>query len=585
MRPVCFLLVNDVFWLIFDRNFFLAKSIGIGYVKKSQGCSLALGFILSCYDEEERSMLRGLKWRFIFYAAITVFAILLLLPTFTTELPSWFAKVIPTDKIRLGLDLQGGMYLLLQVEEEKAVEGYVEQVKATLADALKDQGVPVGKIDREKDVITLEFSGAKEKVDNLLTQRFPMLHEKPASSEGGIWKYQFVLDSKDVENTKKHAIEQALEIIRNRIDQFGVSEPEITRQGENQILVQLPGVRDPERAVNLIGKTALLEFKIVDDEGNVDDALKGRIPSGDLLLFQRSVDPQTGATRRVPYLLREKTLMTGDVIKDARVSLDSQFHEPYVSMEFNDIGARLFEQITGTNVKKRLAIILDNNVYSAPVIQERIAGGRAQITGRFNLDEANDLAIVLRAGALPAPVKIIEQRLVGPSLGQDSIRKGIISTLISAALIVCFMIFYYRVAGAVADLALVLNIVLTLATLAIFRATLTLPGIAGLVLSVGMAVDANILIHERIKEELRLGKTIRLSIDQGYHRAFSAIIDSNLTTLIAGVFLYQFGVGPVRGFAVTLCIGILANIFTAVYITRWVFDFITLRTGVKRLSI
>ena len=277
--------------------------------------------------------------------------------------------------------------------------------------------------------------------------------------------------------------------------------------------------------------------------------------------------------------------MTGDVIKDARVSLDSQFHEPYVSMEFNDIGARLFEQITGTNVKKRLAIILDNNVYSAPVIQEKIGGGRAQITGRFNMDEANDLAIVLRAGALPAPVKIIEQRLVGPSLGQDSIRKGIISILISAALIFCFMIFYYRAAGAVADLALMLNIVLTLATLAIFRATLTLPGIAGLVLSIGMAVDANILIHERIKEELRLGKTIRLSIDQGYHRAFSAIIDSNLTTLIAGVFLYQFGVGPVRGFAVTLCIGILANIFTAVYITRWVFDFITLRTGVKKLSI
>jgi preprotein translocase subunit SecD len=254
-------------------------------------------------------------------------------------------------------------------------------------------------------------------------------------------------------------------------------------------------------------------------------------------------------------------------------------------MEFDDIGGKLFEQITGANVKKRLAIILDNNVYSAPVIQERIAGGRAQITGRFTMDEANDLAIVLRAGALPAPVKIIEQRTVGPSLGQDSIRQGIIATLISACVVVAFMIFYYKTAGVVADIALVLNIVLTMATLAIFRATLTLPGIAGLVLSIGMAVDANILIHERIKEELRWGKTIRAAIDQGYHRAFSAIIDSNVTTLIAGVFLYQFGSGPVRGFAVTLCIGILANIFTAVYITRWVFDYITLRVGVKRLSI
>ncbi|RPJ11348.1 MAG: protein translocase subunit SecD, partial [Deltaproteobacteria bacterium] len=227
----------------------------------------------------------------------------------------------------------------------------------------------------------------------------------------------------------------------------------------------------------------------------------------------------------------------------------------------------------------------DNNVYSAPVINERIAGGRARITGNFTTDEANDLAIVLRAGALPAPVKIIEQRTVGPSLGQDSINKGVWSTIISAFFVVLFMIFYYRVAGVVADIALVLNVVLVLAALAIFRATLTLPGIAGLVLSIGMAVDANILIHERIKEEFRWGKTTRAAIDQGYHRAFVTIIDSNVTTLFAGVFLYQFGTGPVRGFAVTLCIGILANIFTAVYVTRWVFDYITLRMGVKKLSI
>jgi preprotein translocase subunit SecD len=277
--------------------------------------------------------------------------------------------------------------------------------------------------------------------------------------------------------------------------------------------------------------------------------------------------------------------MTGEVLKDARVALDSQFHEPYIALEFDDIGAKLFEQITGANVKKRLAIILDDNVYSAPVIQERIAGGRAQITGRFTTDEASELAIVLRAGALPAPVKIIEERTVGPSLGQDSIHKGVVSILISGVVVVLFMIFYYRVSGMVADAALILNVILTLATLAIFRATLTLPGIAGLVLSIGMAVDANVLIHERIKEELRWGKTIRAAIDQGYHRAFVTIIDSNLTTLIAGILLYQFGTGPVKGFAVTLCIGILANIFTAVYVTRAVFDFITLRPGVKKLSI
>jgi len=531
-------------------------------------------------------MLKTLRWKFILYAAITVFAILLLLPTLTSQLPPWFMKIIPADKIHLGLDLQGGMYLLLTVEGEKAVESYVEQIKNNLRDELKERGIPVGKLETEKpDRIVLEFSGAKEKVDNLLSQRFMMLRELSPSSEGGIWKVRLVLDSKETEYVKKRAIDQALEIIRNRIDQFGVSEPEITLQGTDQILVQLPGIRDPQRAINLIGQTALLEFKLLDEEGNIDEALKGNIPPGDMILYQRSVDPQTGAVRKNPFLLKEKTLMTGEFIKDARVSLDSQFHESYVSMEFTDVGAKLFEQITGANVKKRLAIILDNNVYSAPEIRERIAGGRAQITGRFTTEEANDLAVVLRSGALPAPVKILEQRTVGPSLGQDSIHKGIVSTLISAALIVLFMIVYYKFSGVIADVALMLNIVLTLATLAIFRATLTLPGIAGLVLSVGMAVDANILIHERIKEELRFGKTVRAAIDQGYHRAFSAIIDSNLTTLISGIILYQFGTGPVKGFAVTLSIGILANIFTAVYITRVIFDFVSLRPGVKTLSI
>jgi preprotein translocase subunit SecD len=530
-------------------------------------------------------MLKSLKWKAIFYGAVTLFALLLLMPTVTSQLPPWWSKVLPSEKIHLGLDLQGGMYLLLGVEADKAVESYVEQIKNYLADSLKDQGIPVGKLEREKgNQISLEFSGAKEKVDNLLTRQFAMLHELSSSGEGGIWKVQLVLDTKEIEYSKKRAIDQALEIIRNRIDQFGVSEPEITLQGTDQILVQLPGIKDTERAINLIGKTALLEFKLLDEEGNIDEALKGQIPEGDILLYGKSVDPQTGAVRRIPYLLKEKTLMTGEFIKDARVAFD-QFHEPYVSLEFTDEGAKLFEHITGANVKKRLAIILDNNVYSAPVIQEKIAGGRAQITGRFDMKEAGDLSIVLRSGSLPAPVKILEQRTVGPSLGQDSIHKGILSTLISAALIVLFMIVYYKFSGVIADVALVLNIILTLAVLALFHATLTLPGIAGLVLSVGMAVDANILIHERIKEELRFGKTIRAAIDQGYHRAFSAIIDSNLTTFIAGILLYQFGTGPVKGFAVTLSIGILANLFTAVYITRLIFDFVSLRPGVKKLSI
>jgi len=530
-------------------------------------------------------MSKSLRWKFILYGAITAFCILLLLPNATSQLPPWWSKIFPAEKIHLGLDLQGGMYLLLGVQGDKAVESSMEQIKNNLKDDLKIPGIVVGKLETEKDRIVLEFSGDKDKVDGILSGQYGKLRELSSSGEGGIWKYQLVLDSKEIEEIKKRAIDQALEVIRNRIDQFGVSEPEITLQGKDRILVQLPGVRDPQRAIKLIQETAFLQFKLVDDEGNIDEALKGSIPPGDVILYQRSVDRKTGAVSRVPFLLREKTLMTGEFIKDARVALDSQFHEPYVSMEFTDMGAKLFEQITGANVKKRLAIILDNNVYSAPEIRERIAGGRAQITGRFTTEEANDLAVVLRSGALPAPVSILEQRTVGPSLGQDSIHKGIVSTLISAALVVFFMIVYYRFAGVIADVALVLNIVITLAVLALFRATLTLPGIAGLVLSVGMAVDANILIHERIKEELRFGKTVRAAIDQGYHRAFSAIIDSNLTTLISGIILYQFGTGPVKGFAVTLSIGILANIFTAVYITRVIFDFISLRPGMKTLSI
>jgi len=539
--------------------------------------------------EEERSMLRGLKWRLIIYATITLFAILLFLPTLTSQLPSWYTKVIPSDKIRLGLDLQGGMHLILEVEAEKAVESYVERIKNNLKDDLKDKGVPVGKLEREKsNQIVLEVSGEKERWEKILSQRYGMMQELSSSAlDKGIWRVALVLDSRQADQIKKNAIDQALETIRNRIDQFGVSEPEITLQGIDRILIQLPGIKDSERAKSLIGRTALLEFKLVDEEGNFEEALKGNVPEGDIILYQRSVDPKTGGVKKIPYLLKEKTLMTGEVLKDARVALDSEFHEPYISLEFDDIGAKLFEQITGANVKRRLAIILDESVYSAPVIQERIAGGRAQITGRFTTDEASELAIVLRAGALPAPVKIIEERTVGPSLGQDSIRMGINSVLVSALLIVFFMIFYYRISGVIADIALILNIIFVFAVLSIrgVGATLTLPGIAGLVLSIGMAVDANILIHERIKEELRWGKTIRAAVDQGYHRAFSAILDSNVTTLIAAIFLYQFGTGPVRGFAVTLFWGISANMFTAVFVTRWVFDYLTLKVRIKKLSI
>jgi preprotein translocase subunit SecD len=379
--------------------------------------------------------------------------------------------------------------------------------------------------------------------------------------------------------------DQALETIRNRIDQFGVTEPDIRPQEDNRILVQLPGIDDPERAIDLIGKTALLEFKLVDEENSVDDAQKGNIPPGDEVLYEVAIDPKTGRKAKMPYLLKKRTLLTGEYITDARVQIDSRYNEPYVSLSFNARGSRLFEQITGENIKKRLAIVLDNKVYSAPVIQDRISGGRAQITGRFSMDEARDLAIVLRAGALPAPVKIIEERTVGPSLGKDSIERGFKSMLIGGATVVVFMGIYYSLSGVIADFALLLNIVFIMAGLAFFGATLTLPGIAGIILTIGMSVDANVLIFERVREELRLGKTPRASVEGGYGKALVTILDAQITTLIAALVLFQFGTGPVRGFAVTLSIGIVASLYTAIFATRIIFDYLYAYKKGRKISI
>ena len=377
----------------------------------------------------------------------------------------------------------------------------------------------------------------------------------------------------------------SLETIRNRVDQFGIAEPEIIPEGDNRILIQLPGIKDPERAKNLIGKTALLEFKIVDDENSLEEALRGNIPQGDIIAYGLRTDRSTGEKGSTPYLLKNKSLLTGASLETAKVQISDRFGEPTISLKFNSQGATDFDRITGENVRKRLAIVLDGVVHSAPVIQERISGGQAQITGTFTMDEARDLAIVLRAGSLPAPINILEERTVGPSLGSDSIRQGIMATLIGSLLVVLFMIIYYRLSGSVADLALIINIVLVLGILAAFKATLTLPGIAGLLLTVGVAVDANILIFERIREELRTGKTIRLALDTGYNRAFITIIDTHITGIVAAVFLIMFGTGPIKGFAVTTIIGLLASLFTAVFVTRVIFDYFISNYNIKKLSI
>jgi len=423
------------------------------------------------------------------------------------------------------------------------------------------------------------------KVDALMKDNFPTLEPETIAGEGGYIEKQYRLSDKEIENIKDYAVRQALETMRNRVDQFGVSEPTLQRQSGNRILIQLPGIKDPERAISLLGKTARLEFKMVAEDANVQDAVAGKLPPGTELLYERNVNRSTGSSSETPIVVYEKTVLTGDLLSDANVRIDSRFNKPYVSIDFNALGAKRFEQLTAANVNKRMAIVLDNTVYSAPVIRERIAGGSAQISGSFTPQEAQDLAIVLRAGSLPAPVNILENRTVGPSLGQDSIDRGIKSIIVGGALVVVAMVVYYMLSGIVAVIALLLNLLFIFAMLSMFGATLTLPGLAGIVLTLGMAVDANVLIFERIREELRLGKAPKLALEAGFGKAFLTIVDSNLTTLLAALVLFQFGTGPVKGFAVTLSIGIVSSMFTAIFVSRVIFDYYLQGRNVKRLSI
>jgi len=398
-------------------------------------------------------------------------------------------------------------------------------------------------------VTTLELPNkeAGARFRKILKDNFPNLDIKSSEIVNGSEKVYLKIRDKQVAAIEKFAVEQSLETIRNRVDQFGVSEPEIIPQGKDRILIQLPGVKDPQRAINLIGKTALLEFKLLDEEHSLDEALKGNVPSGDIIAYGYRVESETGRRAKIPYLLKRKTLLTGESLEDAKVSISDRFGEAYVSLKFDSQGAKDFDRITAANVKKRLAIVLDGVVHSAPVIQERISGGNAQITGSFTMNEAHDLAIVLRAGALPAPVRILEQRTVGPSLGQDSIDKGILSIIVGSILVILFMVMYYNLSGIIADIALFLNI--------------------------------------RIREELRLGKSPRAAIAGGYSKALLTIVDANVTTLIAALVLFQFGTGPIKGFAVTLSIGIICSMFTAIFVTRIIYDYFVWDRNIQRVAI
>jgi preprotein translocase subunit SecD len=533
-------------------------------------------------------MWRSIQLRAGLIVAFLALSIIFLVPTLVDPLPKWWTKFLPSEKINLGLDLRGGMHLLLEVETQKAVESALDKYASDIKDALAKKEIPARQVERTPDgkiSVVLPDAKANDRFSQIRADQYGNLKVASFREQEGKFLYLLEMNPREAKTIEESAVRQGLETIRNRVDQFGVAEPVIVPQGDKEILVQLPGIKDPQRAIELIGRTALLEFKLVDEENSLEEALKGNIPPGSEILYQKAVEKDTGVVTRRPYLLKKRAIMTGDVLTDARMRIKSDFNEPYVSLDFDSRGARLFDQITAENVKKRLAIVLDNNVYSAPVIQERISGGKAQISGSFTPEEATDLAIVLRAGALPAPVKIIQNVTVGPSLGQDSIDKGLRAALIGAALVVVFMAVYYRLSGLIADWALFLNIVYLMGAMASMRATLTLPGIAGVILAIGMAVDSNVLMFERIREELRLGKTARAAVDSGYDKALFTIIDSHVTTLITAVVLFQFGTGPIKGFAVTLSLGVIINLFSALIGTKVIFDWINLKKQVKTLSI
>ena len=490
----------------------------------------------------------------------------------------------PKDKIHLGLDLQGGLHLVLEVQADKAVDRALERTAEAVRKDLRAKGVNVIAVEpREQRGLRLVFSQAPDlSVVQEVVRSY--VEAKVERQTPEVWTVD--LPAAELQQIRTSAVDQALEKIRNRIDAFGVSEPSISKQGANRIVVQLPGLKDPQRAIELIGKTAQLEFKLVQSRAATSDATP---PAGSQRLFTKDKDPQTRQlVQGQAYFVDRRALLTGDMLADARALPDQvNFGQYYVLMRLNSRGQRIFARLTQENVGRALAIVLDDTIFSAPVIQEPILGGEARITGNFTPEEARDLAIILREGALPAPVSIVENRIVGPSLGSDSIAKGVRATVLGGTLVVLFMLVYYRFSGIVANIALALNLLILMGALALpgLGAVLTLPGIAGIILTLGMAVDANVLIFERIREELRLGKSVRAAVDAGYHRAFSAILDSNVTTVIAAVVLFQFGSGPVKGFAVTLTLGIAISMFTAIFVSRVIFDTVFRLRQVTKLSI
>lgn len=480
--------------------------------------------------------------------------------------PQWLTN-LGALPMYLGLDLRGGVHFLLQVDMKGAATKALERNSGDIRTNLREQRIAYSGISRQGDAVEIKFRDAASRTKAMeeLQKSAPDLLLKE-QDEGGEFKLLGSLKLTAQKRIQEFALQQNITTLRNRINELGVAEPIIQQQGADRVVVQLPGVQDTAKAKDILGRTATLEIRMVDEEHDVMAAVQsGQVPFGDELYTER---------KGLPLLVKKNVVLTGDYISDAQPGFEGQSGEPAVHISLDGRGARIFKQVTRENVGKRMAILLiekgKGEVITAPVIREEIGGGRVQISGRMTTEEASDVALLLRAGALAAPMEIVEERTVGPSMGAENIAKGFHSNIYGFLAIAAFMIFYYRFFGLISTFALGINVLLLVAILSLLQATLTLPGMAGIALTVGMAIDANVLINERIREELRNGSSPQAAIHAGYERAFATILDSNVTSLVAGFALFWLGSGPVRGFAVVLCLGILTSMFSAVLVSRGV---------------
>ena len=516
-------------------------------------------------------MLYFTRWKALAIILTALVVCLCAVPNFFPEAtvkgwPAWAQR-----RLVLGLDLQGGSYLLLEVDSNYVKKEKLDQIRDDIRRSLRDAKIGYTGLAVRNDAAEVRISrdtdvgNALAKLRELSQPLGGLLGSSGQRSlevsDAGGGLIRITVPQAAITERIRQTIEQSIQIVERRVNQLGTVEPVIQRQGTDRILVQVPGLQDPSRLKELLGKTAKMEFRMVDPTVPPDQAQQGRVPPDSEVLMS-STSPKT------PYVIKKQVLVSGGDLTDAQPGFDQRSGEPIVSFRFNTSGSRKFAQATSENVGQPFAIVLDNEVISAPVIREPITGGSGQISGSFTVQQANDLAILLRAGALPAPLTVIEERTVGPGLGQDSIEKGELAAYVGSIMVIVFMLVTYRLFGVFANVAVAINVAMIFGVLSLLNATLTLPGIAGIVLTVGIAVDSNVLIYERIREELRGGRNAISAIDAGFKRALSTILDSNITTFLAAAVLFYIGTGPVRGFAVTLGIGIITTVFTAFTLTR-----------------